>query len=93
MTCYIANHRKKIEGLARKEATLRRLIEHAASREKLLKAATEVRDGRIQVLRVKQRQNPERTPEERAVFLNDENKINSLKLVTAESVLAEFMPT
>lgn len=53
MTCYIANHQKKNEILARKEDAMTRLIERAASEEKLLKAAERIRDARVRVLRAK----------------------------------------
>jgi hypothetical protein len=92
MASFIPNHRKKKESLARKKMQLRRLIVAGADREKLLQAALKVRDGRISVLRAKQNQNPERNANERAVFLNDEEKIRALRALSAEAILAEFLP-
>jgi hypothetical protein len=93
MASFVPYHRKKQERLERNEEVLRRLIERGASREKLLKAALELRDGRIRVLRAKQNQNPERNVRERAVYLKDEEKIKVLRAVTAEAILAEFVRT
>jgi hypothetical protein len=90
MASFIPNHRKKLERLRRLEADLRRLIGLAASEEKLLKAAAEIRDCRIRVLRAKQNKNPERTVEEKAVFLKDDDKIAALGELSPEAVLAEY---
>lgn len=92
MASFIANHRKKKERLKRNEEGLRRLIKSGASRERLLKEALAVRDSRIRVLRAKQNQNPERTAEDRAVFLRDEAKIVSVQALTAEAILGEYLP-
>jgi hypothetical protein len=91
MASFIPNHRKKLDRLKRVESNLRRLLVRGASEEKLLEAATEVRDCRIRVLRAKQNKNPERTPEERAAFLKIEDKIAALKTLTPETVLAGFI--
>lgn len=91
MASFVPYHRKKKETLVRKEETLRRLIERGVDRKKLLDAALEVRDGRIAVLRAKQNQNPERSPEERRVFLADKEKINFLQTLTADEILVEFL--
>jgi hypothetical protein len=91
MAGYIPYHGKKRERLKRQEDALRRLIRRGASRDKLLKAALEVRDCRIRVLRVKQATNPERNQEERAAFIKVERDIEALQAVTADEVLAEFL--
>lgn len=90
MASFIPNHRKKLERLVRLEADLRRLIDGGAPEEKLLEVAAEIRDCRIRVLRAKQNKNPERTVQERAEFLRDDDKIASLRDLTAETVLAEY---
>jgi hypothetical protein len=87
----ITNHRKKKERLAKKERELQRLIERGASREKLLQAALEVRDGRIRVLRALQNQNPERNAKDRAIFLKHTDQIKVLLDLTAEMVLDEYV--
>jgi hypothetical protein len=51
----------------------------------------EVRDCRIRVLRARQNENPETTPEERSAFLKLEDKITALRALSAETVLAEFL--
>jgi hypothetical protein len=91
MASFVANHRKKKEQLQKKEEELLRLIRRQAERGKLLLAALEIRDARIRVLRAKQNQNPERNPKERSIFLQDQAKIDALRQVTAESVLAEYL--
>ena len=92
MASFVPYHRKKKEHLAKKEQELRRLIERSASREKLLIAALEVRDGRIRVLRALQNQNPERNARERALFLKHGDQIKALLALTPEIVLAEYQP-
>jgi len=92
MASFVPNHRKKKERLDRQEENLRRLIDRGASRERLLKAALEVRDGRVRVVRAKQNQNPERNAAERAVFLKDEDEIKVLRALIAEEVLSEYLP-
>jgi hypothetical protein len=87
---FIPNHRKKQERLDRLEKDLRRLLEFGASQEKLLTAATQIRDCRIRVLRAKQNQIPERTAAERAAFLKLEAKITALRATPAENILTEF---
>jgi hypothetical protein len=89
MASFIPNHRKKKDRLARLEAELQRLVARGASREGLLQAASEIREGRIRVLRAKQYQNPERSPEERAVFLKHEAATAVLRDLPAEVILAE----
>ena len=91
MASFIANHQKKIGRLAKRVKNLRRLIKQGSSRDKLLKAALEIRDGRIRVLRAKQNQNPE-SATERAVFLREEEEIKAVGELSAEQVLAEYLP-
>jgi predicted RNA-binding Zn ribbon-like protein len=91
MASFVANHQKKIGRLAKRVKNLRRLIKHGSSPDKLLKAALEIRDGRIRVLRAKQNQNPA-SAEERVVFLRDEEQIKAVAELTAEQVLAEYIP-
>src|SRR6478752_4930299 len=66
MASYIPKNHKYRESLASREETLRRLIKCGVCREKPLKAAMEVRNGRIRVRRAKQNLNPNRSPTERA---------------------------
>jgi hypothetical protein len=90
LASFIPNHRKKKERLDRLENDLRRLLELGASQEKLLTAATEVRDCRIRVLRAKQNQIPERNAAERAAFLKLETEIAELRTTPAEAILTEY---
>jgi hypothetical protein len=92
MASFVPYHRKKKERLERLESSLKRLISRGASQEKLLKVALEVRGCRIRVLRANQNQNPERNAAERAAFLKLESQVDALRVATAESVLADFMP-
>ena len=78
--------------LRRKEDELRRLIARGANRVKLLKAALAVRDGRISGLRAVQNHNPESSAKERAIYVKHEAKIAALRRLTAEEVLAEYVP-
>jgi len=87
---FVPNHRKKKERLDRLESDLRRLLERGASQERLLKAASEIRDCRIRVLRAKQNQIPESNAAERAAFLKLEAEIAALRATPAEVVLTEF---
>ena len=89
MASFVPNHRKKLKHLAKKELELLRLIERGAGQEKLLQVALEVRDGRIRVLRAKQNKTH---PEEIAIFEKDKAAIQSLETLTAEAVLAEYLP-
>jgi hypothetical protein len=91
MASFVPYHGKKRDRLHKLEDDLRRLIEHGASHEKLLQLAIEVRDCRIRVLRAEQNKNPERTAEERAKFLEIGEKINAVRAMTAEEVLAPFL--
>jgi hypothetical protein len=88
---FVANHRKKIERLERLEREIRRLIDSGTNRETLLMAALEIRDGRIRVLLAKQNQNPRNTAD-RAAFLKDKEDVKRLRALTAEMVLAEYLP-
>lgn len=90
MASFVPNHRKKLERLKRLEADLRRLIDRGATDEELLDLAAEIRDCRIRVLRAKQNKNPERTAEERAVFLRINDQIAVLKELSPAAVLAEY---
>ena len=89
MASFVPNHRKKLKHLAKKELELLRLIERGAGQEKLLQVALEVRDGRIRVLRAKQNKTHS---EEIAIFEKDKAAIQSLETLTAEAVLAEYLP-
>ncbi len=89
MASFIPNHRKKLDRLKRLETGLRRLIERGAPEEKLLEMAAEIRDCRIRILRAKQNQNPERTPQERAAFLKIDGQIAALRELSFKEVLAE----
>jgi hypothetical protein len=93
MASFIPNHRKKKDRLKTVERLLIRLIERKADRDKLLKVAMEIRDGRIRVLRAKQNENPEKTTAQRAIFLKDQERIRALQAITAEAVLAEYLPS
>jgi hypothetical protein len=91
MASFIPNHRKKKDRLAKLESELQRLIARGASREELLQAASELREGRIRVLRAKQNQNPERSDSERAVFVKHAAEIAALRELPAEVILAEYL--
>ena len=92
MSFPVPNYEKNKIRLARREHNLRRLIARGASREKLLKAALAIRDGRIRVLRAKQYQNASVSFVDRAVRLQYEEDIKVLQSLTAEAVLAEYLP-
>lgn len=89
MASFVPYHGKKRDRLERLEERLRRLIGRGASEEKLLVAALAIRDCRIAVLRARQNQNPESDAQLRAAFLELQNKIDALKALSAEAVLAE----
>jgi hypothetical protein len=92
MSNYIPTYVKKRLRLDRLEKDLRRLIERRASEDDLLKAALAIRDARIRVIRAKQASNPEKTPEERAIFLEDRERIKQIEKVTPEAILLEYCP-
>jgi len=91
MASFVANHRKRIRSLRRKEGELRRLIDREASEKKLLAAASEVREARIRVLRVKQYSNPE-TCVDRATYVKIEDEINAIRALSEEAVLGDYLP-
>lgn len=91
MASFVANHRKKIRSLRRKEDELRRLIDREASEEHLLAAASEVREARIRVLRVKQYSDPEICVD-RTKYHKIEDKINAILALSPEAVLGEYLP-
>ena len=88
---FIPNHRKKLDRLKRVEGDLRRLLARGAGLDKLLKAAAEVRDCRVRVLKARQNKIPERTAVERAAFLKLHARVQELQAMPAENVLAEFL--
>jgi len=90
MASFVPNHRKKIERLSKKEQELQRLIDRGANRERLLEVAMEVRDGRIRVLRARQNKTH---PENIAAIRKDEELIEELQALSAESILAEYLPS
>ncbi len=55
---YLPHHTKKRQARAARERKLRRLIAAGAPTERLLKAATEVRDARVRELRARLAQVP-----------------------------------
>jgi hypothetical protein len=87
MASFVPNHRKKVERLAKKEQELRRLIERGATRDRLLKVATEIRDGRIRVLRARQNK---AHPENIGAMQKAEAAIKAIQALSTESVLAEY---
>jgi hypothetical protein len=87
MASFVPHHRKKIEQLEKRERTLKRLLDSGATREKLLAAASDVRDARIRVLRAKQN---ELNPMEEVAFQRLKAKIAAIQEVPAEKILAEF---
>jgi hypothetical protein len=91
MASFVPYHGKKRDRLNRLEERLRRLIARGASAEKLLAASLAIRDCRIAVLRARQNQNPESNAEMRAEFLMLQDKIDGLRALSAEAVLAEYM--
>jgi hypothetical protein len=52
MTCYIANHRKKLRALARRELDLLRTLQRGKGDSEVLAFAEEVRAARVRVLQV-----------------------------------------
>jgi hypothetical protein len=52
MTCYIANHQKKLRALARRELDLLRTLQRGKGDSEVLAAAEEVRAARVRVLQV-----------------------------------------
>jgi len=93
MASFIPYHGKKRDRLEKKEDDLRRLIARGVGQEKLLKAASEIREGRIRVLRAGQNQNPESNAELRAAFLALSDRIEALKALSDEAVLATYLPS
>lgn len=89
MGSYIPNNRKKKDRLERLSEAIRRLIAHGASQESLLKVALEIRDGRIRVVRARQHA---RHPFDVDGAQKDSSEIESLKRLTPEAVLAEYLP-
>ena len=89
MTSYVAHHTKKKQILARKEAALQRLIDSAASADKLFAAAGEVRDARIRVLRV---QRSIIVPKDDAdtQYAKIDSKIERITETTTTAILSEF---
>ncbi len=53
MTAYIANHRKKINMLLKREQEMRHAIEHDSSQDRLEKCAERVRLAQLAVLKLK----------------------------------------
>lgn len=78
--------------LAKKVATLRTLLAQNASETKLLKAATKVRDARVQVLRatIGEMPFPFRTPRQNKRIAKIEGQIDSLRATEPLVILAEF---
>ena len=88
---YLVNNRKKIERLQRLETDLRRLLAHQASPEKLIVAATEVRDARVRVLRLKQSLICPRGEKALAHYEKLQLAIEIAQRCSPEAVLAEFL--
>lgn len=93
MAGFIPHHRKKVDRLHRVEDDLRRLIACNVNRKRLLATAAEIRECRIRVLRAKQNQNPELTARDHENFLKQQAKIDALRQTSAETILAEYLPS
>jgi hypothetical protein len=52
MTCYVANHQKKLRALARRELDLLRTLQRGKDDSEVLASAEEVRAARVRVLQV-----------------------------------------
>lgn len=91
MASYVPYHGKKRDRLRRKQADLQRLVERGAPHEQLLKAAAEVRDSLVRALRASRSRIPERTAEERELFLRFGERIQRLQAQPVEDVLASFL--
>ncbi len=89
MANYLVHHTKKKQILARKEATLQRLIDAEAVADKLIAAAEEVRDARIRVLRV-QRSIIVPKGDADAQYAKIDAKIETLSNTSAATILAGF---
>ena len=78
--------------LERRAATLRTLLTHSTSEDKLLKAAERVRDARIQVLRARIGEMPSvlLTPQQHKQIAKLGDQIELLRATTAMVILAEF---
>jgi hypothetical protein len=91
MAGYIVNHTKKKRQLEKKVAQLRRLMARGADPEKLLEAALEVRDARVSALRARHNEHSRTSDVNRDVRLRMDRRLNELRSITAEAVLAEFL--
>ena len=89
MTSYIAHHTKKKQILARKEATLDRLVQASAADEELTAAAEQVRDARIRVLRV-QRSLIVPSGNADAKYTKIDAKIEQVREASLTAILSEF---
>ena len=78
--------------LVKRAATLRTLLTHSTSEDKLLKAAERVRDARIQVLRARIGEMPSvlLTPQQQKQIAKLGDQIELLRATTAMVILAEF---
>jgi hypothetical protein len=88
MASFVPYHGKKQDRLARLESDLMRLLEREATDERLLKVASEIRDCRIRILRLKQYLNSHP-----ASILKLQAKIDALCATPAETILAEYRRT
>lgn len=89
MANYLVHHTKKKQILARKEATLQRLIDANAAADKLITAAEEVRDARIRVMRA-QRSTLVPKGDADTQYAKIDAKIDTLSNTSAATILSEF---
>jgi hypothetical protein len=90
MSSYIPHYTKKRQILRRKEQNLRRLIQRGAGKEKLFRAAEEVRAQRIRVLKAERATVPPMGGPQAHRFDAIDNKIEALLAMPLEAILAEF---
>ena len=85
----ITHYTKKRQILARKELALRRLASRHAREEKILKAAQEVRDARVRVLRAL-RATIVPKDDAKLHYRKIDQKIETIQRMSPVAILAEF---
>jgi hypothetical protein len=90
MSNYVPHYTKKRAILKRKEDTLRRLINRGVNKQKLMRAAEEVRAARIRALQASLATLPPADRPDATASAWIAARIEALRATPTESILAEF---